>query len=45
MSKIADLVREAQEQYAKAQKSKDAIARMREAITTIHDVSQIKGKE
>ena len=45
MSKIGDLVREAQEQYAKAQKSKEAIAKVREAIITLHDISQIKGKE
>lgn len=45
MSKIADLVRKAQVDFAKAQKDEDSIKRMREAITTVHDISQIKGKQ
>lgn len=45
MSKIADLVRKANEQYAKTQKATDAIERVRESIQTIHKLAQLKGKE
>jgi hypothetical protein len=45
VAKIADLVRQAQEQLAKAKKDKDSIERVSQAITTIHDVAQIKGKQ
>ncbi len=44
MAKIADLVRRAQDKYEKAQKDADSVERMRQAITTISDISQIKGK-
>lgn len=45
MAKIADLVRDAQEKYAKSQKDKDSIERVKQAITTVHDLGQIKGKQ
>ena len=45
MAKIADLVRIAQAKYAAAQKVKESIESVRQALTTIHDISQIKGKQ
>lgn len=44
MSKIGDLVRDAQVKYAKAQKANEAIERVRESIKTIHELGQLKGK-
>ena len=44
MAKIADLVRDAQDKYSKAQKTHDAIKRVREALQTVSDLSKLKGK-
>ena len=44
MSKIADLVKQANESYAKAKKDKDSIERMRAAIQTISGLAHTKGK-
>lgn len=45
MSKIGDLVRKAQVDYAKAQKAQDAIERVRESIQTVHELAKLKGKQ
>ncbi len=45
MAKIADLVRIAQAKYAAAQKVKDSVEKVRQALTTVHDISQINGKQ
>jgi len=44
MAKIIDLVRAANEQYAKTQKTKESIERVRESLTTISKLAQLKGK-
>ena len=45
MAKIADLVRDAQDKYNKAQKSNEAIERVRNALQTISDLAKLKGKQ
>ena len=45
MAKIADLVRIAQAKYATAQKVSKSIESVKQALSTIHDISQIKGKQ
>jgi len=44
MAKIADLVRQANEQYAKTIKAQDASERVKQSLETISKLAQFKGK-